>query len=107
MEFKRGHMSTTIEINKKSVKEFLEAGKKQKFVIPEYQRPYAWGEEEVQTLFDDIVEYTQERIDSPYFLGTIVSYTNDNKEQEIIDGQQRITTLCLSLRALYTKIGSY
>lgn len=97
-------MTTTIEINKKSVKEFLEAGKKQKFVIPEYQRPYAWGEEEVQTLFDDIVEYTKERIDSPYFLGTIVSYTNDNKEQEIIDGQQRITTLCLLLRALYTKI---
>lgn len=97
-------MSTTIEINKKSVKEFLEAGKKQKFVIPEYQRPYAWGEDEVQTLFDDIVEYTQERIDSPYFLGTIVSYTNDDKEQEIIDGQQRITTLCLLLRALYTKI---
>lgn len=97
-------MTTTIEINKKSVKEFLEAGKKQKFVIPEYQRPYAWGEEEVQTLFDDIVEYTKERIDSPYFLGTIVSYTNDNKEQEIIDGQQRITTSCLLLRALYTKI---
>lgn len=97
-------MSTTIEINKKSVKEFLEDGKKQKFVIPEYQRPYAWGEDEVQTLFDDLVEYTQERIDSPYFLGTIVSYTNDDKEQEIIDGQQRITTLCLLLRALYTKI---
>ena len=97
-------MSTTIEINKKSVKEFLDAGKKQKFVIPEYQRPYAWREEEVQTLFDDLVEYTQERIDSPYFLGTIVSYTNGDKEQEIIDGQQRITTLCLLLRALYTKI---
>lgn len=73
-------MSTTIEINKKSVKEFLDAGKKRKFVIPEYQRPYAWREEEVQTLFDDLVEYTQERIDSPYFLGTIVSYTNADKE---------------------------
>lgn len=97
-------MSTTIEVNKKSVKEFLDAGKKQKFVIPEYQRPYAWREEEVQTLFDDLVEYTQERIDSPYFLGTIVSYTNGDKEQEIIDGQQRVTTLCLLLRALYTKI---
>lgn len=97
-------MSTTIEINKKSVKEFLDAGKKQKFIIPEYQRPYAWSEDEVQTLFDDIVEYTQERIDSPYFLGTIVSYTNDHNEQEIIDGQQRITTLSLLLRALYTKI---
>lgn len=97
-------MSTSIEINKKSVKEFLDAGKKHRFVIPEYQRPYAWGEEEVQTLFDDLVEYTQERIDSPYFLGTIVSYTNDDKELEIIDGQQRITTLCLLLRAIYTKI---
>ena len=97
-------MSTTIEINKKSVREFLGSGKKEKFVIPEYQRPYAWTDEEVQTLFDDLVEYTQERMDSPYFLGTIVSYTNDNKEQEIIDGQQRITTLCLLLRAIYTKI---
>ena len=97
-------MSTSIEINKKSVKEFLDAGKKHRFVIPEYQRPYAWGEEEVQTLFDDLVEYTQERIDSPYFLGTIVSYTNDENEQEIIDGQQIITTLCLLLRAIYTKI---
>jgi uncharacterized protein with ParB-like and HNH nuclease domain len=97
-------MSTTIEINKKSVREFLGSGKKERFVIPEYQRPYAWTDEEVQTLFDDLVEYTQERMDSPYFLGTIVSYTNDNKEQEIIDGQQRITTLCLLLRAIYTKI---
>ena len=97
-------MSTTIEINKKSVREFLGSGKKERFIIPEYQRPYAWTDEEVQTLFDDLVEYTQERMDSPYFLGTIVSYTNDNKEQEIIDGQQRITTLCLLLRAIYTKI---
>ncbi len=97
-------MSTTIEINKKSVREFLGSGKKERFIIPEYQRPYAWTDEEVQTLFEDLVEYTQERIDSPYFLGTIVSYTNSDKEQEIIDGQQRITTLCLLLRAIYTKI---
>lgn len=97
-------MSATIQINKKSVKEFLEHGKTQKFIIPDYQRPYAWGEEEVRTLFDDLVEYTRERIDSPYFLGTIVSYTNENNEQEIIDGQQRLTTLCLLLRALYNKI---
>lgn len=97
-------MSTTIEINKKSVREFLGSGKKERLIIPEYQRPYAWTDEEVQTLFEDLVEYTQERIDSPYFLGTIVSYTNSDKEQEIIDGQQRITTLCLLLRAIYTKI---
>ena len=53
-------MSTTIEINKKSVREFLGSGKKERFIIPEYQRPYAWTDEEVQTLFDDLVEYTRE-----------------------------------------------
>lgn len=97
-------MSTTIEINKKSVREFLGTGRKEKFIIPEYQRPYAWTDEEVQTLFEDLVEYTKEKTDSPYFLGTIVSYTNENNEQEIIDGQQRITTLFLLLRSIYTKI---
>ena len=51
-------MSTSIEVNKKSVKELLETGKDHPFVIPEYQRPYAWGEDEVQTLFDDIWEFT-------------------------------------------------
>lgn len=97
-------MSTTIEINKKSVREFLESGRKERFIIPEYQRPYAWTDEEVQTLFDDLVDYTRGKNESPYFLGTIVSYNSTAKEQEIIDGQQRITTLCLLLRAIYTKI---
>lgn len=97
-------MSTTIEINKQNVQEFLTSGKKQKFIIPEYQRPYAWTDEEVQTLFDDLVEHAAAQSDSYYFLGTIVSYVNENNEQEIIDGQQRITTLCLLLRALYAKI---
>ena len=35
-------MSTTIEVNKQTVKQLLETGKNKKFVIPEYQRPYAW-----------------------------------------------------------------
>ncbi len=97
-------MATSIEKNKKSVKDYLESGKDQKFVIPEYQRPYAWTDEEVLTLFEDLVEYTEENIDSPYFLGSIVSYTNEFNEQEVIDGQQRITTLFLLLRAIYSKL---
>ncbi|KIS02735.1 DUF262 domain-containing protein [Paucilactobacillus wasatchensis] len=96
-------MTTSIEVNKKSVKQLLESGKRQKFVIPEYQRPYAWSEEQAQTLFDDLVEYTVNDNEETYFLGTIVSYEN-NSTQEIIDGQQRITTLFLLLRALYTKL---
>ncbi|MFD1899379.1 DUF262 domain-containing protein [Enterococcus termitis] len=99
-------MATTIEVNKQSVKQLLETGKNQKFVIPEYQRPYAWSDEQIQTLFDDLVEYTENNNESTYFLGTIVSYENDNNEQEIIDGQQRITSLFLLLRALYAKLQS-
>lgn len=97
-------MATTIEVNKQSVKQLLETGKTQKFVIPEYQRPYAWIDEQIQTLFDDLVEYTEDDSESTYFLGTIVSYENDNNQQEIIDGQQRITSLFLLLRALYSKL---
>ena len=99
-------MATTIEVNKQSVKELLGSGKNQKFVIPEYQRPYAWSDEQIQTLFDDLVEYTENNNESTYFLGTIVSYENENNEQEIIDGQQRITSLFLLLRALYSKLQS-
>lgn len=99
-------MSTTIEVNKQSVKQLLETGKNQKFVIPEYQRPYAWSDEQVQTLFDDLVEYTENNSEATYFLGTIVAYENENNEQEIIDGQQRITSLFLLLRALYAKLES-
>ncbi|WP_239822393.1 DUF262 domain-containing protein [Streptococcus mitis] len=94
-------MVTTIEVNKQTVKELLGSGKNKKFAIPEYQRPYAWTTDQIQTLFDDLVEYTSgEEKDSTYFLGTIVAYENDENEQEIIDGQQRITSLFLLLRAL-------
>jgi uncharacterized protein with ParB-like and HNH nuclease domain len=99
-------MATTIEVNKQSVKQLLETGKNKKFVIPEYQRPYAWSDEQIQTLFDDLVEYTENNNESTYFLGTIVSYENENNEQEVIDGQQRITSLFLLLRALYSKLES-
>ncbi|MEK4533101.1 MAG: DUF262 domain-containing HNH endonuclease family protein [Niallia sp.] len=99
-------MATTIEVNKQSVKQLLETGKVNKFIIPEYQRPYAWSDEQIQTLFEDLVEYTENNNESTYFLGTIVSYENENNEQEIIDGQQRITSLFLLLRALYSKLSS-
>src|SRR5699024_2011002 len=99
-------MATSIEVNKQSVKQLLETGKVNKFIIPEYQRPYAWTDEQIQTLFEDLAEYTENNNESTYFLGTIVSYENDSGEQEIIDGQQRITSLFLLLRALYSKLNS-
>lgn len=100
---------TLIEVNKQTVLEFLSTGKKNQFVIPDYQRPYAWGKEQVETLFSDIWDFAlnlsdEERETATYFLGSAVLYENENGEQEIIDGQQRITSLFLLLRAIYTKI---
>lgn len=101
-------MPTTIEVNKQSVEALLGSGKAKPFVIPEYQRPYAWTDEQVETLFEDLWEFTitnggTER-EGSYFLGSIVAYENEDGEQEIIDGQQRITSLFLLLRAIYTKL---
>ena len=100
-------MATTIEVNKQSVKQLLETGKNKKFVIPEYQRPYAWTDEQIQTLFDDLAEYTENNNESTYFLGAIVSYENEQGEQEIIDGQQRVTSLFLLLRAIYKSFSKF
>ena len=101
-------MSTTIEVSKQNVETFLRSGKKNCFVIPEYQRPYAWGEEQAETLFEDLWEFATTdggtEHDGSYFLGCIVSYENEQGEQEIIDGQQRITSLFLLFRAIYTKL---
>ena len=87
----------------------LFSDKKSDFLIPDYQRPYAWGDTECQTLWDDIFTFAfpdddcdKFKKDDEYFLGPIVTYKNNGK-QEIIDGQQRLTTLMLLLRAFYTK----
>lgn len=101
-------MPTTIEVNKQSVEVLLGSGKSKPFVIPEYQRPYAWSDEQIETLFEDLWEFTAtsggtER-EGSYFLGSVVAYENEDGEQEIIDGQQRITSLFLLLRAIYTKL---
>ena len=87
----------------------LFSDKKSDFLIPDYQRPYAWGDTECQTLWDDIFAFAfpdddcdKFKKDDEYFLGSIVTYKNNGK-QEIIDGQQRLTTLMLLLRAFYTK----
>lgn len=101
-------MATTISVNKQSVSELLKTGRAKPFIIPEYQRPYAWTSEQIETLFEDIWEFatTIGGLDQngSYFLGSIVSFENENAEQEIIDGQQRITSLFLLLRAIYTKL---
>lgn len=100
--------NNNISVNKQTVIDLLKSGKDHPFLIPEYQRPYAWGEDEIVTLFDDLWEFSLERNEDggakTYFLGSIVSFENGAGEHEIIDGQQRITSLFLLLRAVYHKL---
>jgi uncharacterized protein with ParB-like and HNH nuclease domain len=69
--------------------------------IPAYQRPYAWTEEESGTLFDDLYDFFRTEEDDNYFLGSIVLIKEDNNpHSDVIDGQQRLTTLTILLAAL-------
>ena len=88
-----------LNVDQKSIKDLFQS-KHADFLIPDYQRPYAWGEAECQTLWDDIFSFAfpdndRTKFDSnnEYFLGPIVTFKNDNGKMEVIDGQQRLTTL--------------
>lgn len=71
------------------------------FVIPEYQRPYAWGVEETLQLLSDLTGALDRDTNEPYFLGSIVLVKSPNSPRaEVIDGQQRTTTLTLLLAIL-------
>ena len=69
------------------------------YVIPIYQRNYAWGESQVNQLIQDIWDSKKNSTD--YYLGTLIIFSNrpDNKF-ETIDGQQRLTTLSILLSVL-------
>ncbi|TNB60508.1 DUF262 domain-containing protein [Campylobacter helveticus] len=76
---------------------------KNRFLIPMYQRNYVWGEDECEQLWDDIYHFYKNKEEyDRYFLGSMVIYEED-KLQNIIDGQQRTTTLLLLIRAIYEK----
>ncbi len=102
-----------LNVDQKTVKQLFE-DKKADFLIPDYQRPYAWGETECLTLWEDIFAFAfpdndKNKFNSDndeYFLGPIVTFKNDDGKMEIIDGQQRLTTLMLLLRAFYAKYGN-
>lgn len=70
------------------------------YKIPLYQRNYDWGEREILQLLDDIADYAAERGQNPnYYIGTLVVYNRDDY-YEILDGQQRMTTLSILLCAV-------
>lgn len=79
-------------------------GKDFLFRIPLYQRPYAWQRDQAEELLDDLLGYVgDEPVDqmNPYFLGNVVVIKEDNKpDADVVDGQQRLTTLTILLSAI-------
>lgn len=75
------------------------------YVIPPYQRPYAWTIDQASELFEDLHSFYQYEPDEEYFLGSIVLIKEENKpHSEVIDGQQRLTTLTILLAVLSNKL---
>lgn len=80
------------------------------FLIPDYQRNYSWNRDHCEQLWTDFYEFAFPENDfdddhDEYFLGTILTFGNNYKQKEVIDGQQRLITLMLLLRAFYNSFG--
>ena len=76
--------------------------------VPDYQRPYVWGTDQVTDLLDDVTQWMYSRPDSEYFLGSIVlqeRHNNGITEFDLLDGQQRLST-CLMIYAVGRDLAS-
>lgn len=95
-------------VDNPSVANVLSTDDKKIYRIPRYQREYTWGHHDWASLYDDVFGN-----DPGYFLGSIiviqgpVSASSGIYEYEVIDGQQRLTTISLLLAALYKQISGY
>lgn len=71
-------------------------------VVPNYQRAYTWDKDKIEDLLTDWEEYLQKEPAHSYYMGTLLLYNNKEDEiHEIIDGQQRLTTLALIYYSIY------
>ncbi|PLR49671.1 DUF262 domain-containing protein [Chimaeribacter arupi] len=70
-----------------------------KFIIPSYQRPYSWTIDNAEQLIDDIYESSQSN-ESEYFIGSMICINKGQNQYEVVDGQQRLTTLSIIVSEL-------
>lgn len=84
-----------LKAEKRSLRKLLSL-EEQQFHIPPYQRPYAWTSDQIDDLWDDLVA----NLDGGHFLGSLVLSSEDELRPQVIDGQQRLTTLMLLLSVL-------
>lgn len=89
-------------VNKYHIYEIFSSDGNFYYTIPKYQREYTWSCREWEALYDDISENNDE-----YFIGSIICIPlgdTINPYLEVIDGQQRLTTISLFLTAIYTRL---
>lgn len=94
-------MANQIDSKKLLIKEIFERWYK----IPNYQRPYVWGKDQITDILDDISYALQQNDKAEYFLGSTVFQTIKDEdgeyvEDDVLDGQQRLTTLFLLTAAI-------
>ncbi len=91
-------MSLSLTAEQKNLSEIFDT--KQQYIIPSYQRPYSWEYDECYQLYSDLIEAFKTKQD--YFIGNLViAKSSENKTRlEVIDGQQRLTTLILVFQVL-------
>ena len=75
------------------------------YEIPKYQRPYSWTEDNVSELLSDVGDAFENKV-SEYFIGSIITIEKDKKQYDIVDGQQRLTTLTLIFAGLRNLISN-
>ncbi len=90
-----------MEANEFKIQDILTENKK--YLIPAYQRPYSWSPDNAEQLIDDIYQsYLSD--ESEYFIGSMICINKGNNTFEVVDGQQRLTTLSLIISELKTLI---
>lgn len=93
-----------------SIAELYNSSIKMVYEVPIYQRNYAWEKDEITTLIQDTYDAYKSAFNkndsSIYFIGTLVTFHKGDNVYEVIDGQQRLTTINLILRALNVNIGN-
>ena len=82
-----------------SINGLFNSSERSVFEVPIYQRNYAWEKEEITALIRDVYDSFVKGL-SVYYIGTLVSYNRGDRLYEVIDGQQRLTTIRLILGVL-------
>ena len=90
----------SIPLREISIRELFYLGEKCTYEIPVYQRNYAWEKDEISALIHDVDDSFQKNPQQVYYIGTLVTYNKGDRVYEVIDGQQRLTTIFLILSVL-------